>query len=403
MHRFLTVFALAFPAMHLAGKAQEEPPAGLRVPAISMLPDGSELQGVMLPRYDRDHNLIGVLKARALTLVSAGQVASHAVSIELFNPDKSRQALIDLTHAYLYQEKGVIVANERVTIQSERLTAKGNGLYYSYTGAKGFLLGPTTTTITHPPDRKTTMKSPASSLRAATLGLALATQPAAATTPASAGQIERTDLRATLKASDETNKAVAAFLEEADLLAEAPPTPPVDEKPAPLEVKPDPERTLIHARGGNYLDANKRVLVYLKDVTVTHPDFDLTADIDIKVFLEEKPPTETQAGDKKLGVTDPGFGDVERIVATGAVHLRQKNPKKGEAPLEARGAIFSYNVKTGQIVISGGYPWFIRGDDYHRAMEPNLSLHIDKDFNIKTEGHWETGIHHLDLKKKKKK
>lgn len=404
MRRRLTFFALVLPAIHLAAQPEAKPPTPEKIPALSILPDGSELQGVMLPRYDQDSKLIGVLKAKAVTLVSAGKIAGTGVTIELFNPDSSPRGRIDLERAYLYQEQGVVVARQPVEMQAERFSATGSGLYYSFTLGKGFLLGPSTTSITHTPT-ETTMKSPASPLRATALGMALVTQPLVAAppeaaSPATSGQVERSDLRATLKASDEANQAVAKFLDDADLLTPETAAAEAVADPKPLEVAPDPLRTLINAKGGTYVDADAGVLVYLKDVTVSDPRFELSADIDLKVFMEKKAPAPDAKApaDDALGAAGPGFGAVQRIVATGAVHLRQKNPKKGEPALEARGALFSYDVKTGDIVISGGYPWFSKGGDFFRAKEPNLTLRIDKNFNARTEGHWETGLR-LDPKK----
>lgn len=395
------------PAMHLAAQTDAEPPTAKKVPVLAILPDGSELQGVMLPRYDQDQNLVGVLKAKAVTLVSAGKIAGTGVSIELFNPDHSPRGRIDLERAYLYQEEGVVVARQPVEMQSERFSATGSGLYYSFTLGKGFLLGPSTTTITHPPT-ETTMKFPSSPLRTTVFGMALVTQSSVAaptdTSPATAGQVARSDLRATLKASDEANRAVAKFLEEADLLTQESAAPATAE-PRPLEVAPDPLRTIINAKGGTYVDADAGVLVYLKDVTVSDPRFELSADIDLKVFLEKKPPVKPAPDAKApavagaFGAAGPGFGEVQRIVATGAVRLRQKNLGEGKPVLEASGALFSYDIKTGDIVISGGYPWFTKGSDFFRAKEPNLTLRIDKNFNAKTEGHWETGIR-TDQKKR---
>lgn len=112
-----------------------------------MLPDGSELKGVMLPRYDKDHKLVGVLKSRTMRLVNAGQIDGRTVSIELFNPDQSPKGRIDLISATLFQEKGIVTAKEPVEIKSEQMTASGSGLYYSFKEGKGFLLGPTTTVL----------------------------------------------------------------------------------------------------------------------------------------------------------------------------------------------------------------------------------------------------------------
>ncbi len=112
-----------------------------------MLPDGSKLKGVMLPRYDENQRLTSVLKSKTMTLVSADQIAGEIVSVELFNPDQSPKARIDLISATFYQEKGFIRASEPVEIKSDQMTANGSGLYYSFAGGKGFLLGPVTTTL----------------------------------------------------------------------------------------------------------------------------------------------------------------------------------------------------------------------------------------------------------------
>ena len=78
------------------------------------------------------------------------------------------------------------------------------------------------------------------------------------------------------------------------------------------------------------------------------------------------------------------MGDVEKLIATGAVRVKvsQKLGKDGKAkdPIEASGAIFSYNVKNDEAIISGGYPWFVHGKQRMRAMEPNLSMRL-RDLN----------------------
>jgi hypothetical protein len=118
-----------------------------KIPAVAMLPAGSKLKGVMLPRYDESQRLTGVLKSETMTLVSADQIAGEIVSVELFNPDQSPKARIDLVSATFYQEKGYIRASEPVEIKSDQMTANGSGLYYSFAGGKGFLLGPVTTIL----------------------------------------------------------------------------------------------------------------------------------------------------------------------------------------------------------------------------------------------------------------
>lgn len=131
----------------MMGNAADAQAPPKKIPAISMLPDGSELKGVMLPRYDEAHKLVGVVKSRMMRLVNAGQIEGSTVSIEFFNPDQSPKGRIDLISATIYQEKGIVTASEPVEINSDKMTASGSGLYYSFKQGKGFLLGPTTTVL----------------------------------------------------------------------------------------------------------------------------------------------------------------------------------------------------------------------------------------------------------------
>ncbi len=138
----------------MAGTVADAPLPKKNIPAIALLPDGSELEGVMLPRYDKDHKLVGVLKSEKMTLVNASQIAGKAVSIEFFNADQTPRGRIDLVSALFNQEKGLISARESVEIKSDQLTASGSGLYYSFTHGRGFLAGPATTIIRNPPPKQ---------------------------------------------------------------------------------------------------------------------------------------------------------------------------------------------------------------------------------------------------------
>jgi hypothetical protein len=144
--RILTALALVLPATP-GWAADAVVPAPKKVPALSMLPDGSELKGVMLPRYDENHKLVGVLSSQTMRLVNAGRIDGEAVTIELFNPDQTPKGRIDLTSATLFKETGIVTTREPVEIKSYQMTASGSGIHYSFNQGKGFLLGPTTTVL----------------------------------------------------------------------------------------------------------------------------------------------------------------------------------------------------------------------------------------------------------------
>lgn len=139
-----------------------------------------------------------------------------------------------------------------------------------------------------------------------------------------------------------------------------------------------------------FFDAEKGIFVFLRNVRVTDPRFELSGASELKIFLEQKQPQSSDTPPRNGPVT-ARFGDVERIIATGAVRLLQKQPEPGKQPVEASGAIFTYHPKTGNITLSGGYPWVRQGDTFMRAQQPNLTLRIQKDGSFTTEGQWEMG------------
>src|SRR5690606_31456277 len=154
----VSILWLLFPALVWAevpetgGLPAERPLAPSNTPAISLLPDGSVLQGVMLPRYDKNRNLLGVLRAETMTLIDREHIEGESVTIELFNPDRSQRGHVRLTKALFDQKLGLLEAREPVQIHSERFVAKGGGLVYAFEQGEGFLFGPATTWIKAPPE-----------------------------------------------------------------------------------------------------------------------------------------------------------------------------------------------------------------------------------------------------------
>jgi len=199
------------------------------------------------------------------------------------------------------------------------------------------------------------------------------------------------------------SQAAATFLIQADLPPVAPDANPPPAKP--LDVKPGPADTVINCEGGMYFDPDEGVLVYLKNVTVKDPRFDLSGADELKIFFGKKPAKTPKDPKDKSKTAEPGkakdafggnlganFGDVERIVANGAVLLNQKKAAAGKEPIQASGAIFSYDLKADQIIIKGGFPWVVQGATFLRAKEPNLILRISPDAgSFITEGRWEMG------------
>lgn len=443
MRRILTALALVVPAAALAGEVAATPPPVKEIPAFGLLPDGSELKNVILPRYDENRRLVSVMNAKAMTIVSAGEIAGDTVSVLFYNSDQTQRGRVDFAKAVFNQQKGLLTTKNPVHLQTDRMSTRGSGLYYSLAQGKGFMLGPVTTNLQAPPT-ETTMHAPKPPLRAtALLGVSLLTQSlvAAPPEPITAAQTAAIQADAASKAASASaaqtgarkslgkdvadaatvSKDAAAFVTQADLPAVATDTVPAPAKP--LEIQSGPNDTLIHCEGGMYYDAEEGVMVYLKNVTVKDPRFNLSGASELKIFFEKKPAKVEKDDSKKppedtVKTTTPtsippdktkpaakgspgsGFGEVERIVATGAVLIEQK-AEPGKDPIHASGAIFTYNVKADQIILSGGYPWYTQGTTFMRAREPNLTIRMSpKTGSFVTEGIWDMGGN-LESKKEK--
>lgn len=419
MRRFFTILTIL--SSCAAGDEVSPQLAKNKFQATALLPAGSELKDVIFPAYNQKKGLVSVLKAKIMTLVTPEEIAAQAVSIQFFNPDESIRGQVDLVKALVDRGKGLLSADEPVAIEYDQMSSRGSGLRYFFEQRQGILLGPVSTHIRQKPTDQT-MKSSSTKLPAtAALGMALLAQQVTTAAPpppmtsqeiagihqdaapkaasaAAASTQTKTDLAADLAASEKANQATAALLTQANL-----PASPAGGIPAPdqpLDREPSPTDTVIHSDGGFYFDAEQGVFVYMKNVTVKDPRFQLSGANELKIFLSKKtevPADPNAPKPKEKSSLAEGFDGAERIVATGAIRV-VREAAEGQERVEASAAIFTYNVKDEKVTLSGGYPWIIRGSQYQRAKQPDLNLRIFlKPFSVVTEGVWETV---LDIKQK---
>ncbi|MFM2197216.1 MAG: hypothetical protein RLZZ505_648 [Verrucomicrobiota bacterium] len=405
MIRFFSILLLAAPALHAQGTSPD-----IKKNPVSLLPDGSVLKGVLLPRYDKDRKLVGDMKAETMTLIDSERVQGENVMIRFFNPDRSLRGKVKMENVLFDQAKARIFANEPVEITSDRLVARGGGLVYSLREGEGFLKGPATTWISASPTATSMNSSPFSA--AALVALCLAPSPLVAAPPAFVSEEELAAIKAdaapakpemdkrsaatqasfndTLEKGKKASAAALEFISTSDIKNIAAEEPAGESEAKPLEVNPGPEDTLITCEGGMYFDSDEGVLVYLKNVKVTDPRFTLSGVQQLKVFFEKKP-EKKEAKDK----ADPqggmgNFGDVQKLVAEGAVLIDQK-AVGGKDAVQASGAVLTYDIPTGEIIIHGGYPWVKQGAYFARAKQPNLTLRLLTDGSFSTQGNWEMG------------
>jgi hypothetical protein len=147
----LAAAVIALPAIPVARAQTVDPAAAVNDGAwqkiFNLLPPGSELKEIMLPRYDDLQRLSNVLKAKVMTLVNENQIEGKSIVVEFFNPDKTPRGRIDLETATIDKARGLLTTREPVEIRIDGLKAAGTGLYYDLELRKGFITGPATTVI----------------------------------------------------------------------------------------------------------------------------------------------------------------------------------------------------------------------------------------------------------------
>lgn len=151
MKSLLAAAVLALPATTMASAQPDAPVAAVDEGAwqkiFNLLPPGSELKEVMLPRYDEVQRLTSALKAKIMTLVNEHQIEGKSIVIEFFNPDQTPRGRINLATATIDKNRGLLTTEEPVEIHFDGLNAAGTGLYYDLEAGKGFITGPATTVI----------------------------------------------------------------------------------------------------------------------------------------------------------------------------------------------------------------------------------------------------------------
>jgi hypothetical protein len=329
-------------------KNKEEPPkTKTAFPTLDILPEGSILRRVRLPRYDKDFNPTSLLSADKLTVLGRSRIEGEGINIELYDEHGSVQAQTKMRHAIYNQADSTIHATEAIYIEGKSYLASATGLIFHWQTKRGFLLGPASTLFqTSQPDKTTSMQlrrphptltntcALASTLL--TLTTSIMAVPPPRLTPAQLEEMDRLtaptskqiqrhqeETKRTLtqdtklaKAADATMTPFLKSIGQGALLVQSTPptaikpptagTPPATPPATPPGKEKDPkkpaETTLrVECDGGLYFDSDTGILAYLKNVRLTEPRFKLSCSHELKVFLEQKTKKDGEKTGKATG------------------------------------------------------------------------------------------------------
>lgn len=158
--------------------------------------------------------------------------------------------------------------------------------------------------------------------------------------------------------------------------------------PASATSKPPTE---IVAKKSASFDEKTRVAIFVGQVRVKDPQFDLSSD-KLTAFLAKE--LKEAASGAQNPASSQTMGGLERIIAEGHVVIVQGKP--GEKPGEttryvAKAARAEYDTKTEELKLTG-WPQVQQGINSHVAVTENTIMYLSKGGQMRTEGYSKTLI-----------
>lgn len=146
--RFLSVTLLTLTLCHFLYAAEEKAtllPTNKEVPGLQLMPPGSILKKVRLPRYEQS-TLKALMLAEIMRVVSKVEMSGKDIDITLQN-EEGQPTHINMDKASYFFDVEKLISESFTDIRDPRFKATGTGIILDTLKLKGFLSGPVTTTI----------------------------------------------------------------------------------------------------------------------------------------------------------------------------------------------------------------------------------------------------------------
>ena len=114
-------------------------------PGLQLLPPGSVVKGISLPRYE-NHRVTALVQIRELRVESRTRVTLEGIAATLYSKDGFRTSVSSPRATYDFSTLRAETVG-RTTVRDGRFTARGGRVTYNAQTQKGLLRGPVRTTV----------------------------------------------------------------------------------------------------------------------------------------------------------------------------------------------------------------------------------------------------------------
>lgn len=114
-------------------------------PGLQLLPPGSEIKGISLPRYE-NRRVTALIQASVMRVLNRRAVELGELRASLYSEDGAETKISTSGAVYDFTRERAVTVGE-VEVQDPRFSAKGRGVVFSTATRRGILIGPVRTTL----------------------------------------------------------------------------------------------------------------------------------------------------------------------------------------------------------------------------------------------------------------
>ncbi|MFT6794220.1 MAG: lipopolysaccharide export system protein LptA [Rubritalea sp.] len=376
-----------------------------RMPALELLPAGSILKKISIPRYNKDYTPSSLLTADQLEVISEEEIQGTHVGISLYDAKGNIKTRSVFNSVNYNQATGLLTSKENLTFSGGTFTASSQGLTLDWKNQRGFLLGKNQTLIyikesilmknSNPQPLKARSKAKSLATTAAVAVIASSPSFLSAQDLAQIDEISNPSTELFIQQLDQTKASLAASVAaeakiatiRKELKEKLGAVPSIDiTQPVPLELLPIKGKQFIRITSDQLLfDAKKGIFVYYGNVRITHPKYTFSCDGELKIILSEAATSKKLKPEEraKLKPNDL-FDDVSQVIATNNVIVQGKD-NKGR-PVNAVTQNLTFTKTTGDIILKGKGSRITTADGQLKVVTNNGYLKLDQNFNASGQG-----------------
>ncbi len=394
---------------------------------MKVLPVGSSLHGVTVPRFNSDYQRESLFQADQINILAEQRIKGFNVDLSFYSA-ADPPTLIHLNSALYFEVTGIIHSDQNLQIHAEQFDIAAQGILLDSTDRYGFLSGHTESIFYPAPSSKRAKFNTSQRNQAATESYAPSTNTtmstktkqstllavtAAATIPALLTAEELNTIDTLAESSSEQIAAVdkqtrnenAISLQQSNtidvhkeaqkktLVTLSQQSDTVSQQSRALEIREkQPQSIQITCENGMYFDANNGIAVYQKDVVVTHPDYKLTCSDELKIILQAEDgssfvkPKAAKDGEVVTLETQniSRYKNLSKAIAVGNVVINAKD--SDGKPIHAQAPLVTYDAITGIIILKGNRSFVKQGDTIARVLSNSGYIKLLPDMSIRMHG-----------------